>query len=62
VEVADDYDGGFSNWPDQQIVFGNDLSGERAWRGTIAKAAFGHRTYNAAAAEQRHRMALNEQR
>jgi hypothetical protein len=62
LSFSGDYDGGFSNWFDQQIVFGNDLSGERAWRGTIAKAAIDHRTYSAEAAEQRHRMAVAEQR
>jgi hypothetical protein len=59
LSFSEDYDGGFSNWSDQQIVFGNDLSGQRPWRGTIAKAALGHRTFSAAGSEERHRMVLD---
>jgi hypothetical protein len=52
--LSADYDGGFSNWSASQIVFGQDLAGERAWRGRITAVALGHRSYNAEAAAQRY--------
>ena len=48
VTLSDDYDGGFSNWTADQVVFGQDLAGERSWRGRILAVALGHRSYNAA--------------
>jgi hypothetical protein len=54
VTLSEDYDGGFSNWSADRIVFGQDLAGERSWRGRIMAIALGHRSYNAAGAAERY--------
>jgi len=54
VTLSEDYDGGFSNWSADQVVFGQDLAGERSWRGRIMAIALGHRSYNAAGAAERY--------
>jgi hypothetical protein len=38
VTLSEDYDGGFSNWSADRIVFGQDLAGGRSWRGRIMAA------------------------
>jgi hypothetical protein len=54
VALSDDYDGGFSNWTADQVAFGQDLAGERSWRGRILAVALGHASYNAAGAAERY--------
>jgi hypothetical protein len=50
-----DYDGGFSNWPDQAIVLGNDLEGTSPWRGQICGVTLGHRSLSAEGAGRRYK-------
>jgi hypothetical protein len=54
VTLSDDYDGGFSNWTAEQVGVGQDLAGERSWRGRIRAVALGHRSHNAAGAAERY--------
>jgi hypothetical protein len=62
LTLSKDYDGGFSDWPDQQFVFGNDPSGRRPWQGSIWGVALGHRSFSAAGAEGRYRQVVEQLR